>query len=89
MRVLDILPSRLENYLRNLDQRYKEEAIIPVASNDDEDNEDYTYICTIGLMPLVDPVQDLTTGTNLVLYEREIIVRWLSINSTSPYNRRP
>lgn len=58
MWLLNLSPSQLENCLRNLDQRYRKEAIIPVASDDDEDNEDYTYICTIGLMSLVDPVQD-------------------------------
>jgi len=89
MRLLNISPRQLENYLINLDQRYRGEPIIPVASDEDEDNEDYTYICTIGLTPLEDPVQDPTTGTKLVLYERKAIVQWLRTNSISPYNRCP
>lgn len=90
MRLLNSSPSRLENYLRNLDQRYRGEPIIPVATEEDEDNEIYIYTCAITFEPLVDPVQDPTaTGTNPVLYEREAIRRWLRTNSISPYTRHP
>lgn len=58
-------PSQLENYLKNLDQRYRGEPVINAALDEDEDNEDYTYICLIRLTPVIDPVQDpTTTGTS-------------------------
>ncbi len=89
MRLLNISPSQLENHPRNLDQRYRRGPVTTVAldENGEQDDENYTYICTITLAPLIDPVQDPTTGTNPVLYEREAIVRWLSTNAISPYTR--
>ena len=90
MRLLDTSPSQLENYLRNLDRRYRKGPIITAAldANEELDDENYTYTCAISLEPLVDPVQDPTaTGINPVLYERRAIVRWLSENAISPYTR--
>lgn len=92
MRLLNISPSRLENHLRNLDQRYRGEPVITAALDENEewDDENYTYVCAITLEPLIDPVQDPTaTGTNPVLYEREAIVQWLSTKSISPFTRQP
>ena len=92
MRSINILPSELENHLRNLDRRYRRGPVIAAVLNEDEeqDDENYMYICAIKLEPLIDPVQDPTaTGTNPVLYEREAIIRWLGTHSISPFTRHP
>lgn len=86
------MPSELENHLRNLDRRYRRGPVIAAVLNEDEEqnDENYMYICAIKLEPLIDPVQDPTaTGTNPVLYEREAIIRWLGTNSISPFTRHP
>ena len=48
------------------------------------------FICPISQLPIRDPVRDPTTvGNAKVLYEREVILRWLQINPTSPYTMEP
>ena len=92
MRLLNLSPGQLKNYLRALDLRHRGEPVFAVVLDEDEeqDDEDYTYICAIGLGPLIDPVQDSTAaGINPVLYERETITQWLHTNSISPCTRRP